>query len=425
MILSSSPEDCFASDLILENLYHLEAPAFHHQLPLVWKRASGVHVYDEHGNAWLDWTSGVLTANAGHSREEVKAAIINQVNADLLHAYVFPTEIKLEFLRLMHRVSGKEKGLIFTTGSEAIEAAIKLALLRDQKRNVILSFEGGFHGRTMGSQLAGGIERQKTWINVNGTNFLNLPYPGEYDSESSGAYMTRVRELLASVKGRVAGLVFESFQGSTLDVGEPSKVAALAEYCKAHDILVIADEIQSGFGRTGKMFGYELYDLKPDIICLGKALTGSLPLSCLMTDASIASLPEPGLMSSTHTGNPICLAAAIANIHLYDDGSILSGVKSLAPVFAGELRQFKQQFKDVIGYVRNVGLVGGLKITRSGLASTIVNRCLANGLLVFSPLGKEKDLIKISPPLVTTEDQLKEGFRLLTTSIREALAPSA
>jgi len=419
---------------VLEKLRQFEPQSMRGQPPLVWDRAEDIYVYDKYGNKWLDWSSGVLVTNSGHGAPEVRQAIIDQVNSGLLHNYVFPSEERAQLVEFLVQLApkGLEKAFLLTTGSEATECAIKLArsygIRKGGNRKIgIVGAERGFHGRTLGSQQAGGIPGQKGWIVNEDPAIVQVPFPDGYWTED-----TSFNLFVATVERKglrpenVAGVMFESYQGVGPDFAPQEYIQQLAAWCKANDALLIFDEVQSGFGRTGKFWAFEHYGIIPDLICCGKGITSSLPLSAVIGRAEIMDQFPPGSMTSTHTGNPVCCAAALANLKKIIAENLTGNAARLGEILDAGLQKIRESHPDVIGHHTVRGLVAGLQITKPGkkepnhdLAHAIVERCFHKGLLFFCPVGAWGQTVKIAPPLTITEEALREGLEVLATAIDE------
>src|SRR3989442_4815757 len=305
----------------LEKLRQLEPQSMRGQPPLVWERAEDIFVYDKCGNKWLDWSSGVLVTNCGHGAPEVRQAIIDQVNSGLLHNHVFPSEERAELAEYLVQLAprGLEKVFLLTTGSEATECAIKLArsygLCKGGTKIGIVGAERGFHGRTLGAQQAGGIPGQKSWIVNEDPAIVQVPFPDGYWTEDTSfeLFLTTLQKKSLQPEN-VAGVMFETYQGVGPDFAPVEYIQQLATWCRANDALLIFDEVQAGFGRTGKFWAFEHYGVTPDLICCGKGISSSLPLSAVLGAAEVMDQFPPGSMTSTHTGNPVCCAAAMAGV---------------------------------------------------------------------------------------------------------------
>jgi 4-aminobutyrate aminotransferase-like enzyme len=422
---------------ILEKLRRFEPQSMRGQPPLVWHRAEDIYVYDNYGNKWLDWTSGVLVTNSGHGAPEVRQAIIDQVNSGLLHNYVFPSEERAALAEYLVGLAPEslDKVFLLTTGSEATECAIKLARaygIRQggTKKIGIVGAERGFHGRTLGAQQAGGIPGQKGWIVNEDRAIVQVPFPDGFWTEDTSFelfHATLAKKGLAPRE--VAGVLFESYQGVGPDFAPVEYVRQLAAWCNANDALLIFDEVQAGFGRTGKFWAFEHYGVTPDLICCGKGISSSLPLSAVIGRSEVMDQFPPGSMTSTHTGNPVCCAAALANLKKIVGDDLTGNAARLGKVLEQGLRQIQARQPQVVGHWSACGLVGGLQIMVAGkkepnhdLAHNIIERCFHKGLLLFSPVGAWGQTVKIAPPLTMTEGALREGIAVLSEAVDEAVA---
>ena len=260
---------------IFKTLIDSEPQSMMGQPPIVWHKAEGFQVYDKWGNKWIDWSSGVLITNAGHGRKEIINAIRKMLDQKLLATYVFVHEKRAELTKVLRELSpvpSLYQVFLLSTGSESIENAIKLAKTYalekyGPKRKYIVSFKNAFHGRTLGAQLAGGMDKLKKWIVDEGKMFIQVPFPDGYKNEdiSFELFLKSIAE--QNVKpDEIAGVLTETYQGVGPDFMPDDYAQKLVKFCKEHDIITIFDEVQSGFGRTGKMFGFEHYNVVPDII---------------------------------------------------------------------------------------------------------------------------------------------------------------
>lgn len=419
---------------VLEALRRCEPQSMRGQPPLVWDRAEDVFVYDKYGNQWLDWSSGVLVTNCGHGPAEVRQAIIDQVQSGLLHNYVFPSEERAALAEALLKVApaGLDKVFLLTTGSEATECALKLArswgIHKGGPRKITLvGAERGFHGRTLGAQQAGGIPGQKAWIVNEDPNIVQVPFPDGFWTQQTGFEL--FESTLASkgiLPAQVAGVLFETYQGVGPDFAPVEYIRKLSEWCRANDVLLIFDEVQSGFGRTGKFWAFEHYGVTPDIICCGKGISSSLPLSAVLGRADIMDQFPPGSMTSTHTGNPVCCAAALASLQKILREDLTGNAARLGPILEQGLAQIRRSRSSWIAHHTSRGLVAGLQFVQPGTrtpdhdrAHAVVESCFHKGLLLFSPVGAWGQTVKICPPLTITEDALREGLSVLAEAVRE------
>ena len=421
---------------VLEELYRYEPRSMRGQPLVLWDKAEGFQVWDKYGNKWLDWSSGVLVANAGHSNPKIKEAIKRQVDHNLLHNYCFPSEIRSKLVKKLSSLAPDDLNKVFllTTGSETTENAVKLARTYGQKKAGkdkvgVITFEGAFHGRTLGAQLIGGIPHLKQWIPHRDPNIYQFPYPGDFriKDHSFSTFERSLREHNVD-PGNIAAVVTETYQGGRAAFMPSEYVERLREWCDQNNALLIFDEVQAGFGRTGTMFGFEHYGTTPDIICCGKGLSSSLPISCVISREEIMDLYGPGSMTSTHTGNPLSVAAALANLEVIADQNLAENAARVGEVLLQGLNYFEEEYPDRVGKVTGRGLVAGVHIVKPGsdepdedLASEIVQRSVEKGLLMFAPVGPGGGTVKISPPLVITGEAIEDGVDVLKSVFEEIL----
>jgi 4-aminobutyrate aminotransferase / (S)-3-amino-2-methylpropionate transaminase / 5-aminovalerate transaminase len=411
---------------VIETLRRHEPAALHTQLPVVWHRASGSWVYDAGGRSWLDWTSGILTANAGHAPPEVVDAITSQAEQGLLHAYMFPTETRARVVRALANLTGFPQSVLFTTGAEAVEAALKIsrshALGRGRRRAIVVSFDGAFHGRTLGAQLAGGQPAQRYWVPDCGDVFIRVPYPVRGQAWNP----VTVEEALGRADAGpedVACVLVEPYQGSSLRVLDAAAARDLRRWCARHGALLVFDEVQSGFGRTGTLFAYEHTGVRPDLLVCGKGISGSLPVSAvLVRDPRYTEGLRPGELTNTHGGNPVALAAAEANLRLFADGRLVAEAARRGRQLAGGLAEWaarRPRLRRVLashGMVAGVVLIGENGAPDRLMARRLVAECADRGLLLCAPAGLGETMVKIMPPLTVSEADLAEGLARFTAA---------
>jgi 4-aminobutyrate aminotransferase / (S)-3-amino-2-methylpropionate transaminase / 5-aminovalerate transaminase len=413
---------------LLQKFERLEPQSMLGQPPLIWDRAEGFQVYDKWGNKWLDWSSGVLITNAGHAHPKIIRALQGQLDRKLVASYVFYHEKRAELAALLEDLTPERLNKVFllSTGSEATENAIKLARTYGvqkggREKHIIVSFSNAFHGRTLGAQLAGGSPAQKEWIVNLDPGFVNVPFPDGFFNED-----TRFELFLESLEkqginpGHIAGVITESYQGGGPFFMPVKYAQRLETFCRENDALLIADEVQSGFGRTGKWFAFEHYEIVPDIIAMGKGISSSLPIAAVIGRSDVLDLYTPGSMTSTHSGSPMPVAAAVANIKAMKDEALVANAATMETILMQGLHRIQKKYPQHIAFVSGKGLVAGMQITKPGAkvpdgtaAFNINEKCFQRGLLMFAPVGKAGMCIKISPPLVITQDALEEGLSVL------------
>ena len=424
---------------ILQRLREFEPVAMQGQPPVVWDHAEGFQVYDAWGNQWIDWSSGVLIANAGHGRREIVEAIARQASGKLLTTYCFPSEIRS---RLVEKLAGLlpeplKKIFLLTTGSETVECAIKLCRSYGLKtggreKHVIVSYDKAFHGRTLGSQQAGGIPALKDWIVNLDPGFVQVPFPDGFRNtdDSFEAFEQALREQHVEPRD-VAGVILETYQGGSAAFAPTAYMQQLRRWCTGHQALLVCDEVQAGFGRTGALWGFEHYGIVPDLALFGKGMSSSLPISAVASRPDVMDLHPAGSMTSTHSGNPVCCAAALASIELVVKENLAENAHRLGSILHERLRALQSGFPQ-IGSVAGKGLVAGVACVMDGgkepdgdLAWDVVQRCVEKGVLMFSPVGFGGGTVKISPPLVISEAALLEGLSALREAFAEAISRKA
>ena len=407
------------------------------QPPIVWDRAVNFQVEDRWGNKWLDWSSGVLIANSGHGRKEVLDALKKEIEKPLLSTYVFVHEKRAELTGMLQAISPDPENysaFLLSTGSEAVENAIKLARTyaiekHGKEKHYIVSFKNAFHGRTLGSQLAGGMDKLKTWIVGEGKTFIQVPFPDGYKNEDTSfdLFLKSIAEQGVSPE-QIAGVITESYQGVGPDFLPVEYARKLQEFCRKHDIVTIYDEVQAGFGRSGKMFTFEHYGVTPDLVTCGKGITSSLPLSAVIGRKDIMDLYAPGSMTSTHSASPLPVTAAIENLKLIHKEHLVENSARMGDLLIPGLQKIVDKYPGRLGCLHGKGLVAGIQVVKPGTkepdpetAKLINEKCFHKGLLMFAPVGIAGECIKIAPPLTITEDALKEGIDVLEEACDEIL----
>jgi len=439
-ILSEIPHP--ESRSLLEALRRVEPRSMGGMPPVVWDRAEGFQVWDAHGNCWIDFSSAVVLANAGHAHPRISEAIRRQLDGKLWHCYCNPAEVRLEAARAVLEILPAYLDSVFllTTGSEAVECAIKLTRLHGRSmapdKFHVLSFYGSFHGRTMGSQAAGGYMDQQEWMGQRPGGFHHIPFPecprcpwGRTRYENCGREC--LERGLDQIRSRgveedlVAGVITETFQGPTVAFMPDDYAGALREWADKHHALLVFDEIQAGFGRTGRWFGFEHYGVEADLVCMGKGMTSSLPMSAVAGRRAILNRPGPGEMSSTHTGNPLCCAATMANILAIREEELVQTAATLGAVARRELERLRDEFPAHVGAVNGRGLALAVYLLDPAtgqldpdLGRRVTTRCMQRGVLM---LQTGRGTLKIAPPLCIPQEALLEGIAVIAEAIRECV----
>ena len=422
---------------MLESMYRTESRSMHGQMPIIWDRAEGFQVHDKWGNTWIDFTSTIFVANAGHGNPKIIDRLKKVLAKPLLHTYTYASSERIEYLEYLiaNTPDQFEKAFLVSAGTEATEAALKLMRLNSiklgKRRDVILCFEGNWHGRTLGAQMMGWNPAQKEWIKTLDPSILHLPFPYPWRAEAQlnpRAYFRETLERLLEEHNLdphqdICGVMMETFQGWGAIFYPPEFVQEVELFTKEISALLAFDEMQSGFGRTGKLFGYMNYGVEPDLLCCGKGASSSLPLAIVLGSAEIMDLPDIGSMSSTHSANPLVCASGHANLQsLLEDGFIENSLK-LGHNFHEQLELIRSEFAHVISSVQGRGLLAALIFVDpegnplSTLCDKISELCLQRGLLVVHT-GRES--IKLAPPLCITKEAMLEGLEVLRSAILDA-----
>ena len=317
------------TELVLENLNNYESRSMQGTVPLVWEKAEGFNVFDIAGNKWIDFTSAIFIANIGHSNTRFIKAVREVLDKNLVHHFTYPSQIKARYYeKLIKFTEGEfDKAFLLSGGTEATEAALKLMRMNGQKigkkRLGIISMEGSFHGRTLGAQLLGGIKSQKEWIGFSDRDIFHIrfPYPWVLNASISpeAFFENQLNDLEnrgVSLETDICGMILETFQGWASLFYPKNFMKSVEDFCRRKKILLTMDEVQAGFARTGVKFGYQHYEVHPDLICCGKGMGSGVALSGLLGKREIMDIPDVGMMSSTNSANPIACAGGLATLEV-------------------------------------------------------------------------------------------------------------
>ena len=423
---------------LLERLYETESLAMHGQLPIIWDRAENFQVYDAWGNCWIDFSSTIFVTNSGHGNPRIVKALRDVLDKPLLHTYTFATSERIEYLDYLIKNTPAqfEKAFLLSAGTEATECALKLMRMHGQKvgkrQGGILCFEGNWHGRTLGAQLMGWNLKQKEWIGFSDENVHHLPfpYPWRKDAMSDPVEYFRIglEKLVADTgidpKRDLSGVMFETFQGWGAVFYPKAFVQAVVEFAHDNEMLVTFDEMQSGFGRTGELFGYMHYEVEPDLLCCGKGAASSLPLALVLGSKKVMDLPDIGSMSSTHSANPMVCAAGKANLQALLEDGLIDNSRKLGVIFHQRLAKMIQRFPNHLSSVQGKGLVAAMIFTDrdskplSTLCDHIAETLMCRGVIVVHT-GRES--IKLAPPLSITLAAMEEGLDVIEQTIADCI----
>jgi 4-aminobutyrate aminotransferase-like enzyme len=285
-----------------------------------------------------------------------------------------------------------------------------------------------FHGRTLGAQQMGGSDAGKAWIKNLDPEIVHVPFPDGFRCEDTGFELFEKSLARLGVEpDNVAGVISETYQGVGPNFMPKQYAKDLRKWCCKHAALLCFDEVQAGFGRCGTMWGFDLYDVVPDLFCIGKGVSSSLPISAVIGTEDVMDLFGPNEMTSTHSGNPVCCAAALASVEVIKQEKLVENAAKVGLVLQKNLQLIKSEFPDVIGFAPGAGLVAGLLMVKKGgkdpdyeLAWNVVNLCFQKGLLMFAPVGVGGGCVKIAPPLCISEEAVKEGCEVIREALKEA-----
>ncbi len=423
---------------ILNRLDAVESRSMHGQLPLVWDRAEDFSIFDPAGNRFIDFTSAIFVANVGHSNPRVVAAVRAELDRPLQSCYAYGCEMRARYLERLVGFAGTpfEKAFLLSAGTEATEAAFKLMRMYGQRqgkrRRGIVCVEGNWHGRTLGAQMLSSNRRQRDWIGYEDpdVHHIAFPYPWVLDGRSGEMFL---EESLRTLKATgvdlaldVSGFMLETYQGWGAVFYPRDYVQAIEGLCRRHDILLAFDEMQSGFGRTGRAFGYQHYGVTPDLLCCGKGMGGGLPLSGVLGRAELMDLPDIGNMSSTHSANPLVCAAGLAVLDEIEENDLIAETARKGEILSGALAHLSERFPERVDRILGRGLIAAVLFCDpdtgrpdSSFTSRVTERCMQKGLLVVHT-GRES--IKLGPPLTITDEALLEGVGVIAESIEEVAA---
>lgn len=387
-------------------------------------RAENSEIWDVEGKRYIDFAAGIAVLNTGHRHPRLLAAVQEQLNRFTHTAYqIVPYASYVELAeKINQRAPGQSarKTAFFTTGAEAVENAVKIARAATGRPGVI-AFSGGFHGRTMmGMALTGKVAPYKVGFG---------PFPGEvyhapYPSALHGVTVADARNALDHLfkadidPRRVAAIIFEPVQGEGgFNVAPPEFVRMLRAVCDEHGILLVADEVQTGFGRTGKLFAMEHYDVAPDLTTMAKSLAGGMPLSAVCGRAEIMDAPSPGGLGGTYAGNPLAVASALAVLDVLESENLIARGTALGERLMTRLNSLKPRVPQ-IAEVRGIGAMVAVEFRRAdgspdaAFTRDVQNRALEKGLLLLS-CGVHGNVIRFLFPLTIQDAVMDEGLDIL------------
>jgi 4-aminobutyrate aminotransferase/(S)-3-amino-2-methylpropionate transaminase len=392
--------------------------------PIFWESAHGALVTDVDGNQFIDFGSAFGVATTGHANPAVTTAIAEQA-ARLPHAMgdVHPSDVKLKLLEKLIGMVPVDDARVYlaSSGSEAVEFALKTAMLATHDPNV-LAFSGAYHGLSYGTLELCGIQKfRKPWQRqLRGTTSFAV-FPDPREPRSAERVLGTIDKALRRDRA-IGAIIVEPIMGRAgIRVPPEGFLSGLRRLCHQYDALLIVDEIYTGFGRTGTMFACERENVRPDILCLGKALGGGFPISAAVASGEIAAAWAPSdgeaLHTSTYLGNPMGCAAALANLGEIERLDVPLIARTREPIIAERLHALKR-IDTQIGEVRGRGMLWALEFKNPAFAKACAHAALARGLLVLQT-GLHGEALAIAPPAVISDAQLDRGFEILAHAVAD------
>ena len=420
---------------LLEVSREYEPPCMADQVPVVWDHGEGVWVWDVDGNRFLDFTSGVLVTNLGHSHPHHVERIREQAGR-LMNCYSFPTPERVTLSkRLTDLLPGNiDQTFLLTTGAEATEAALRIAK-RFTGKHEVLSFYGGFHGRTYGPMSVAGNKNTRRAFGPQLPGGILAPFPyfyrdfyrSETEEECAQRCLENLDRIIDSTStGDLGAVITEPYQGGAGFIFPPAGwLKGLEAWARKRGLVFILDEVQSSFGRTGRLFALEWEDLQPNMVCLGKGIGSGMPASALAGESRIFECMGTGEMSSTCGGNPLASAASHAVLDAMEDERLPENARRVGAYMMARFQALKAKYR-MLGDVRGQGLVIGLefvldpenKTPAPELTSDLLLRAGEYGLLL-GKVGLYGNVVRIAPPLVITEEDAGLGIDILDRALEE------
>jgi 4-aminobutyrate aminotransferase/(S)-3-amino-2-methylpropionate transaminase len=404
-------------------------------LPIVIADGSGATVTDVDGNSFVDFTGGVGCLNVGHAHPRVVAAVQEQA-ARFFHTdfTIVPYEVYVEYaerLTALVPCSGPVKAAFFNAGTEAVENAVKFAR-GYTRRPAVIGFEGAFHGRTLLSlTLTSKTHPYKAGLGPFAPEVYRVPFPNGYRGITAGAALDSLERALSTqvAAETVAAIVVEPVQGEGGFVVAPQEfMEGLREICDREGILLVVDEVQTGFGRTGRLFAVEHYGVEPDLMTLAKSIAGGLPLSSVVGKAEIMDSLWDNAVGGTYVGNPVALAAAVAVLDVFEEEALVERAQRIGDTVRTRMLAWQGRF-EAIGDVRGLGAMLAVEYVEDrrtkepapGIASRVAEEAAVRGLLLLKA-GIHSNCNRVLCPLVITDAELEEGLAAWEEALEAVLA---
>ncbi|MGO9774692.1 MAG: 4-aminobutyrate--2-oxoglutarate transaminase [Roseiarcus sp.] len=396
-------------------------------------RACNAEIWDVEGKRYVDFAGGIAVLNTGHGHPKVMAAVREQMDRfthTCFQVTLYDTYVRLaERLNALVPISGPTKTALFTTGAEATENAIKIARAATG-RSGIIAFAGAFHGRTMlAMNLTGKVAPYKKGFGPAYPEIWHVPFPSPQLNVSVEDSLKYLKSLFKADidPARVAAVIIEPVQGEGgFHMAPPELMEALRKVCDHHGIVLVADEVQTGFGRTGMMFAMEHYRIEPDIVCVAKSLAGGFPLSGVVGRAAIMDASEPGGLGGTYAGNPLACAAALAVLDVFAEENLLERANAIGARVKARLETIKTSNSSLpMAAIRGPGAMVAFDIVKghgddepdADATKRVIAKACALGLILLS-CGADANTIRILTPLTASDALVDEGLDLLEAALK-------
>lgn len=399
--------------------------------PVYVSRARNAEIWDVDGNRLIDLGAGIAVNNTGHNHPRIQAAVQAQVE-QFSHTclMVTPYESAVDLAEKLNQIApgpSPKKSIFVTTGAEAVENCVKIARSHTGRPGVI-AFKGGFHGRTnLTMGLTGKVKPYKAGFGPFPADIFHAPYPNAYHGVTVEESLAALDDLfLCDIEpDRVAAIIIEPVQGEGGFYAAPTELMqALRKRCDDHGILLIADEIQTGFARTGRMFATEYAGVEPDLMTMAKGIAGGFPIAAVVGKAEIMDSPGPGGLGGTYGGSPIGCAAALAVLEVIQEENLCQRALEIGDRMTARLRQLQERFPSRIGDVRNLGAMIAMELVVDGdvnrpdpeLTRALISEAAANGLILLS-CGIRGNVVRFLPALTIPDELIDESMDILDRSL--------
>ncbi len=410
--------------MVQQTINHLESNirGYVRSFPTVFKSASGSWLVDQEGRRFLDFFAGAGTLNYGHNNPVVKKALLSYIESDgVMHGLDTATVAKVELLQgieeILLRPRNMDYKVQFTgpTGTNAVEAAVKLAR-KSKQRSHVVAFTNAYHGHSLGSLALTGNQYYHDISYGSHNNVSHLPFDGYLGDVDTSELLEKMLADGSSGLPTPAAVILETVQGEGgINVASFDWLRRIERICRRHDILLIADDIQVGNGRTGSFFSFEPAGIEPDIICISKAFGGGLPMSLLLMRRECDTW-KPGEHTGTFRGNNLAFVAARVLLEYWRDNQLSLQIQDHAKYIEQTLKQLLRQFSSTCSEVRGRGMIWGIEFSNPEMASSVCRKAFGKGLLIETS-GARDQVVKLLPPLTISREDLSYGLSIIKDSI--------